>query len=112
MSGVFFDLALRVAAAKAALSISEVASALCLAGSGRTGWDCPACGSRATVRPRPDGKGARCNLPSCNKGFDAPGLVVTARGVNVPQALTFLERIIAERAAKHDKAPSLFDQGD
>lgn len=108
-----FDLSRRIAAAKEALCFGEVAMALNLKGASRSGWDCPACGSRGTVRERPDHKGGRCSLPDCNKGYDAPGLVITARGVSAPAALAFLERVIAERKANGDpKAPSLFDQGD
>lgn len=107
------DFADRMSAAKAALCFGEVAMALNLKGASRTGWDCPACGSRGTLNERPDGKGGRCSLPTCNKGFDAPGLVITARGVSAFAALTFLERVINERKANGDpKAPSLFDQGD
>lgn len=109
MTAPGFDLSRRIAAAKEALCFGEVAMALNLKGSSRTGWDCPACGSRGTLRERPDRKGGRCSLPSCNKGFDAPGLVITARGLSAPAALTFLERVIAERNAKGDRhAPGLF----
>ncbi|MBA4338341.1 MAG: hypothetical protein C0421_05805 [Hyphomonas sp.] len=109
MNAHAFDLSRRIAAAKQALCFGEVAMALNLKGSSRTGWDCPACGSRATLRERPDRKGGRCNLPSCDRGFDAPGLVMTARGVSGSTALTFLERVINERKANGDpKAPSLF----
>lgn len=103
------DFADRMSAAKAALCFGEVAMALNLKGASRTGWDCPACGSRGTLRERPDRRGGRCTLHSCRKGYDAPGLVITARGVSAPVALTFLERVIAERAAKgNSKAPGLF----
>jgi hypothetical protein len=114
MTAPFTDtFAARMSAAKQALCFGEVAMALNLKGSSRTGWDCPACGSRGTLNERPDRKGARCSLPGCNKGFDAPGLVITARGVSAPTALAFLERVIAEREAKGNaKAPGLFDQGE
>lgn len=113
MSGLAPDFTARISAAKAALCFGEVAMALNLKGASRTGWDCPACGSRGTLKERPDRKGGRCTLHTCRKGFDAPGLVITARGVSAFAALTFLERVINERKANGDpKAPSLFGEGD
>jgi len=109
------DLSARISAAKAALVFGDVAVALGLKGSSRTGWECAACGGDATVRERPDHKGARCRLADCSKGFDLVGLVMSARGVGARAAVAFLERVVAELAAKGcAKAPGLFDsqQGD
>lgn len=89
-----------IAAAKAALSFGEVAWALGLKGSSRAGWECPACGAPEAVKERPDHKGGRCSVAACAAGFDAPGLVMTARGISARGALTFMERLIAERDAR------------
>lgn len=107
------DLVTRIGAVKAALVIGEVASALGLKGVSRDGWECAACGSLGTVRERPDHKGARCQMAACGKGYDALGMVMTARGLSAAGAVTFLERVIAERDAKGaEKAPGLFDLGE
>lgn len=106
------DLNDQIAAAKRKLVFGEVAMALGLKGSSRTGWDCPACGGRGTVRERRDDQGGRCAIHSCDKGFDVLDLVRAARGVGARAALAFLERVIAERAARgQPKAPGLFDMG-
>ena len=106
------DLNDRIAAAKSKLVFGEVAMALGLKGSSRTGWDCPMCGGRGTVRERSDGQGGRCAIHSCCRGFDVLDLVADARGVGARTALAFLERVIVERAARgQPKAPGLFDDG-
>lgn len=106
------DFASDMARAKAQLTFGEVAQALGLKGSSREHWECPACGMLHALRERPDHKGARCSNPACAKGCDAPGLVMTARGIGARAALVFLERIIAERdAARAGRgAPSLFGE--
>ncbi len=101
-----------VDAVKAQLVIGEVAQALSLKGCSRGGWECPACQSLGTLKERADHKGARCSNAACASGFDAPGLVMTARGLSARGALVFLERVIAERAAgaAASDAPSLFGE--
>ena len=99
-------------AVKAQLVIGEVAQALNLTGCSRDGWECPACGALGTLKERTDHQGARCSSAGCGAGFDAPGLVMTARGTSARGAVVFLERVIAERdaAAAAKDAPSLFGE--
>lgn len=109
MSGPPTDLRARLERAKAELHFGEVAIACGLGGCTRLGWDCPACRTLKSVRERKGGDGARCSMTDCRKGFDLAGLVMSARGVSVLQAATFLDRLIEEKASGGNaKAPGLF----
>lgn len=107
--GVTGDLRSRLEAIGARLVFGEAAAALNLKGSSRGGWECPNCHTEASVRERSDGRGARCGMEDCLKGYDLAGLVMTARGLSALQAAAFLERVVEEKlAAGNPKAPGLF----
>lgn len=103
------DLRARLDAAYAALTFGEVAVAVGLKGRSRDGWECPACVTDGSLQERSDHRGGRCRMDDCGRGFDLAGLVMTARGISVLQAATFLDRLIEEKAAGGNaKAPGLF----
>lgn len=105
------DLRARLDRVRGQLVFGEVAVALGLKGSGRTGWRCPACGTEGSVRERSDHQGGRCAIADCRKGFDLAGLAMTARGISALQAATFLERLVEEKKARgNPKAPGLFGE--
>ncbi|MBK8197009.1 MAG: hypothetical protein IPK75_01475 [Acidobacteria bacterium] len=108
-AGFLPDLRARLGAIGRQLVFGEAAMAAGLKGSSRAGWTCPACQTEGALAERSDHQGARCTAAGCRKGFDLAGVVMTARGLSVVQAMTLLERVIAEKAARgNDKAPGLF----
>lgn len=79
----------------ARISFTETAIALCLKGSGKLGFDCPACNGAQTLKLRPDRKGGRCGV--CGEGFDTWKLVRLAKGLQHNRALIWLERAAEEK---------------
>ncbi len=80
---------------KSALKFGEVATGLGLAGSSRSGWDCPACAAEYSVRETSDHQGGRCN--SCGEGFDIIKLVQETETIGFEATLQRLADILDEK---------------